>query len=417
MDFSFNNDLFVAEPQSLLSEDSGGLGFEQSISVNEDKFRCVHERLGTFVRNPPLLNALDSRAELGSGSFGTLIRAKLLPLSSPNESNTSSDKLYALKCVSTVQMGDGVENIPIEEIAEEAETLQKLNHSAIVQYVASCYDAPNKTFYIVMEFVDGMTLSRKVHCNPIPSEFEVFTWMKQIASALDYLHNEMSIVHRDLKPSNVLVSVVGNVIKLCDFGLACDASLVSGGTTRRVGTRNYFSYEKIVGLSYDNGCDDMWALGCILVELLAQQRLECPLQQPDPLYTSDESWPWWSVERVSTYREQLLQTAAVVSPLLGGEILPGLLILCLGADVQDREPTGAAVRHRTTAAELLQALTEAEPRVGERHAELQSGTARITAVHLQRGRDLVRKNVNGLLELVSPVSVQGQESNGTEEAE
>jgi hypothetical protein len=144
MDFSFNHNPFVAEPQPLLSEDSGGLGFERLITVNEDKFRCVHERLGTLVRNPPLLNALGSRADLGSVSFGTLIWAKLLPISSPNESNTSSDKLYALKCISTLQRGDevedihGISGIPIEEIAEEAETLQKLKRSAIVQYVVRC---------------------------------------------------------------------------------------------------------------------------------------------------------------------------------------------------------------------------------------------------------------------------------------
>jgi serine/threonine protein kinase len=294
-----------------------------------DTLYCVDDVLGTFVRDPPLLNQFDRRACLGMGAFGTLVRAKRLP--GVNADGEKDDALYAVKCIDMLRVGGSTRNNDqadtLNRVAAEAQVLQSLNHRSIVQYVTSCHDAANNTFYIVMEFVDGVTLSKKIQCNPVPSEFEVFTWMQQIASALAYLHDDMHIIHRDLKPSNVLVSDVDNNIKLCDFGLACEASAGAGdGTTnRRVGTRNYFNYEKIAGLSYENGCDDMWAVGCILVELLAQQRLACPLQQHEHWSGSD---PNWFAEGVTAYRKDMLQLAAEVSPFLGGEILPGLLHLC-----------------------------------------------------------------------------------------
>jgi WD40 repeat protein len=377
---------------------------------------CVHESLGVFVRDPPLLNPSDRRAFLGSGSFGTLIKAKRSVNINPSGERVYEHLFYALKCINTIYFdaeGGTAKNIPIENIAKEAEILQRLDFPSIVKYIASSHDAANHVFYIVMEFVDGMTLARKVQCNPAPSELEVFIWMKQIAGALSYLHNDMHIIHRDLKPSNVLVSLTGNVIKLCDFGLACDSSIGAQGASRRVGTRNYFSYEKIVGLSYENGCDDMWAAGCILIELLTQQHLKCPLQQPDPQCENGVdslSWSGWPLERVNLYRNQLLEVAAVVSPLLGGEILPGLLRL-FEYDVP--ADGGGELRHRTTAAELQQFLAAAEPRASEHHTEVRDLTSNITAVQLQRGRDLVREHVEGLLELLASAQKGQQREDGT----
>jgi hypothetical protein len=333
-----------------------------------DTLRCIHPSKGTFVRDPPLLNPQDRRAHLGRGSFGTLIRAKLVPVSGVTATNIPNNASYALKCISTLIVeGANTRAIPIEDIAKEAHILQQLDHPSIVKYVESNHDEANHLYFIVMEFVDGMTLSKKVDCNPKPSENDIFNWLKQIASALAYLHKGR-ILHRDLKPSNVLVSLNGADIKLCDFGLAYNARFGTDGVSFCVGTPKYFSYEKIAGLSYENGCDDMWAVGCILVELLTQQRLECALQQPEHWRYSDPKWP---AERVTAYRKDMLQLAAEVSPFLGGEILPGLLRLC---PVGRGDPTSGGahnIRNRTTAAELLQALEAAEPGVKERHCELQ----------------------------------------------
>jgi serine/threonine protein kinase len=191
-------DLMLDGP--LLSSTSGGLDFDihyqNSTSVHEaqhqqdmlpaapqpvtcDTVTCVIQALGTFVRDPPLLNPFDRRACLGSGAFGTLIKAKRILHVNPSGESSYYDQHYALKCISTT-----ARNIPVETIAREANILQGLNHPSIVQYVASCHDDTSHTFYVVMEFVDGMTLSKKIQCNPVPSEFEVFSWMKQIASAL-----------------------------------------------------------------------------------------------------------------------------------------------------------------------------------------------------------------------------------------
>jgi hypothetical protein len=357
------------------------LGLDTSVSISNetlDTLCCVDDVLGTFVRYPPLVNPFDRRACLGMGAFGTLVKAKrLLGVNADGEKEWQRNALYAVKCIDMLRLSENTDTF--QRVATEAQILQRLNHPSIVQYVTSCHDAANNTFYIVMEFVDGIALSKKIQCNPAPSEYDVFSWMQQIASALAYLHDDMHIIHRDLKPSNVLVSVVDNNIKLCDFRLACEASAGDGTTNRRVGTHNYFSYEKIAGLSYENGCDDMWAVGCILVELLAQQRLACALQQPEHWSGSDPEWP---VERVAVYREQLLQMAAVVSPFLGGKILPGLLRLCpeRGGDAEAEEQgqdwaaaVGDSEQRRITAMELKEKL-HAELKAKMRSKPMKLGT-------------------------------------------
>jgi serine/threonine protein kinase len=346
-------------------------------------------------------------AVVGRGAFGTVFRSKQVTQGTAIEPIV----FYAMKCINTLHKGDErARAANMEKIAKEAEILQKLNHISIVKYISHSRDDTINLFFIVMEFVDGMTLSKKITCNTQPSEFEMFIWMQQVADALDYLHDESKhdgrILHRDLKPSNVLVSLNGADIKLCDFGLACEASAGAVGTTnRRVGTRNYFSFEKIAGLSYQNGCDDMWALGCILVELLTRRRLMQPLQLPEPGHVS---YTWWGGDRDPAYREQLLQMAAIVSPFLGGEILPGLLHLWENNESgpSDNVSNGVPTPHRTTAAELLQTLTAAEPGVRESHAELQSLVARVTGMQLHQARELVRNNLPELVQLVAIDTIQ-----------
>jgi serine/threonine protein kinase len=365
---------------------------ESALQVSELNHRLDPETLqlvcgpDTYECRPRNKDAL-----LGKGGFGDVFRTVRVVSNNEGVKVAIAPLLYyALKHIKN-KLLNGIE-LSFEEVAQEAKILQRLDHQFIVKYVASLHNETNLTYFIIMEYVDGLTLSEKIVCKYVPIE-----WMQQIADALDYLHSCKHIIHRDLKPANVLVSVIGNVVKLCDFGLACEASAGAEGTTnRRVGTRNYFSYEKIVGLSYENGCDDMWAVGCILVQLLTGKRLECPLQQPEHWRYSDPEWP---VERVNLYREQLLQLAADVSPFLGGEVLPGLLCLCPerggGAD-------GGALITRMTAAELLQSLTDNR----EDNCDwVRKADNELVNVAFSQGMDQVNEQLSGLSELVYVVNL------------
>merc|ERR1712173_373345 len=94
----------------------------------------------------------------------------------------------------------------------------------------------------------------------------------QICSAMDACHKNR-IVHRDLKPVNILVSENGERIKVADFGLAREHGLPVSELTREVVTLWYRSPEVLMGSNHYNGGIDMWAVGCMLWEILTGDAL------------------------------------------------------------------------------------------------------------------------------------------------
>jgi serine/threonine-protein kinase len=123
--------------------------------------------------------------------------------------------------------------------------------------------------YIVLEYVDGMTLRRRVQDFPggIPIEVAV-DWGRQLAHALAYLHSK-GIVHRDLKPENILVSNDGQ-LKVADFGTAMQEGarrLTWGHLSDSMGTPDYMSPEQVQGGRGD-ARSDVYAWGVVEYELL-----------------------------------------------------------------------------------------------------------------------------------------------------
>ncbi len=105
----------------------------------------------------------------------------------------------------------------------------------------------------------------------------------QMAGALDYIHS-VRVVHGDVKPENLLVMAAGPprpLLKLSDFGLASVlASSKASNATRAGGTATYLAPERARGEAY--GCKaDMWALGCVLLEVTLTLTLTLTLTDPD----------------------------------------------------------------------------------------------------------------------------------------
>ena len=89
--------------------------------------------------------------------------------------------------------------------------------------------------------------------------------MKQIALALDYIHNIVKIAHRDIKPENILLSE-NDEVKLSDFGLGTD----DFDSKLKSGTRQYMAPEilSITGQKINNQLLDIWAIGITLLVML-----------------------------------------------------------------------------------------------------------------------------------------------------
>ncbi|KAL0224642.1 hypothetical protein RCL1_002554 [Eukaryota sp. TZLM3-RCL] len=146
--------------------------------------------------------------------------------------------------------------------------LQELSHPNIVRLVNVLKAENDNDIYLIFDYLetDLHTVIRSNILEPIHRQYIVF----QILRALKYLHSGR-LIHRDMKPSNVLLNADCSV-KIADFGLA--RSLVATGTGRvpiltdYVATRWYRSPEILLGsTSYSEGVD-MWAVGCILGEIL-----------------------------------------------------------------------------------------------------------------------------------------------------
>src|SRR6201998_442625 len=151
----------------------------------------------------------------------------------------------------------------------EAQNAAALNHPAIVA-VYDTGEAETETGplpYIVMEFVDGITLRDIIQNDgPIPSR-KAIEIIADACQALNFSHQH-GIIHRDVKPANIMISRTG-AVKVMDFGIA-RALAESHSVTQPaavIGTAQYLSPEQARGDSVD-ARSDVSSLGCVLYEIL-----------------------------------------------------------------------------------------------------------------------------------------------------
>ncbi len=167
----------------------------------------------------------------------------------------------------------------------EARTLAALNHPSIAAiYGFEKYDGVRA---LVMEFVEGDDLSRRIARGPIPIA-DALPIARQIADALEAAH-EIGVVHRDLKPANIRIRPDGTV-KVLDFGLAKAMDPIGSGATADamnaptltspamthagmiLGTAAYMAPEPARGRVVDRRAD-IWAFGVVVFEMLSGRRV------------------------------------------------------------------------------------------------------------------------------------------------
>jgi serine/threonine-protein kinase len=157
---------------------------------------------------------------------------------------------------------------PNREIIERFKKEAFVSASFSQENVLAIYDFifANKSYYLVMEYVDGHDLRDIIDFSaPLPPSVAALI-IREVAKGIEYTHNK-SVIHRDIKPSNILISQLGE-IKLIDFGVAKDetpSKLTLTGMI--VGTPSYMSPEQANGDPL-GAQSDIYSLGVLLYEML-----------------------------------------------------------------------------------------------------------------------------------------------------
>src|SRR6266542_1323901 len=161
-----------------------------------------------------------------------------------------------------------------ERFEREAKTISRISHP----HICALYDVnrEGETEYLVMELLEGETLSGRLERGALPLE-QALRYAVEIADALDFAHRQ-GIVHRDLKPANVMLTKFG--VKLLDFGLAkalrpdgpvesATSAPTAVNVTREgtfLGTWPYMAPEQLEGREVD-ARTDIFAFGAVLYEM------------------------------------------------------------------------------------------------------------------------------------------------------
>ncbi|MCS7167815.1 MAG: right-handed parallel beta-helix repeat-containing protein, partial [Gemmatales bacterium] len=204
-------------------------------------------------------------AKLGEGGMGTVYRAL----------DRVRGQVVALKTPRIALLEDPQF---FKRFQREMKALAQLRHPHLVPVLD--IGEHNRIPFLVMQFLPGGSLRQRLRerlevqdrCEPI----ELFPWLEQIASALDYLHSR-KVIHRDVKPGNILFDDK-DVAYLSDLGaikvqegseVEAHTQLTQAGTA--LGTPPYIAPEVLLGQTYD-GRADQYALATIVYEALSGQR-------------------------------------------------------------------------------------------------------------------------------------------------
>ncbi len=266
--------------------------------------------------------------ELGRGGMGTVFEGL--------REDGDFEKRVAIKLTGRSIFSDDL----IRRFRNEKQILARLEHPNIVRLLDGGITATHVPYY-VMEFVDGMPITRFAAANSLDTRSRLELFLK-VTDAVAYAHRQL-VVHRDLKPSNILVTPEGSV-KLLDFGIA--KGLEDEHQTLTMGvplTPDYASPEQIKGDAVSTG-SDVYSLGVLLFELLTgldpaaiygerKQYFHQAVLDTDPVRPS---------EAVTRHRRNKGETAGDGSRELARGLagdLDNIILHCLEKAPESRYPT------------------------------------------------------------------------------
>lgn len=193
--------------------------------------------------------------------------------------NEKANKIWAIKEVRK----DGVQNYEVvkQNLIVETELLKRFNHPNLPSII-DVIDGDG-TFLIVMDYIEGNSLSKALETSGAQNQEDVIEWSKQLCDVLGYLHSRKPpIIYRDMKPSNVMLKPDGNV-SLIDFGTAREFKSSSVEDTTCLGTQGYAAPEQYGGHGQTDARTDIYCLGATMYHLVTGHNPSTPPYEMYPI--------------------------------------------------------------------------------------------------------------------------------------
>lgn len=223
--------------------------------------------VGTIIDNKYRIDCL-----IGQGGMGKVFRVTHIHL----------NKVFALKFISVRDAKR------LSRFRREAEALAKIHHPNVVM-VTDFGVTPDDAPYIVMEFIEGMSLRQYLKMKGTLLEKEVIKIGKQVCAALYEAHVN-NIIHRDLKPDNIMLQWLSDgdiMARVVDFGLAklVESPVESNITEDREipGTVKYMAPEQLCRLPIDHRTD-IFSFCLIMYEVLTGQVPHVVVSKAKPIH-------------------------------------------------------------------------------------------------------------------------------------
>lgn len=199
---------------------------------------------------------LDNRYEIlerkGTGGMAVVYKARC----------TRLNRIVAIKILKDELAGDADFR---RRFRTESQAVAMLSHPNIVAIYDVCRSGDGGIEYIVMEYIDGITLKDYIDRKGVLNWKEALHFATQVANALSHAHSR-GIIHRDIKPHNIMILKNGS-IKVADFGIARLQSTQNTLTQEALGSVHYISPEQAKG-SYVDARSDIYSLGVVMYEML-----------------------------------------------------------------------------------------------------------------------------------------------------
>lgn len=226
---------------------------EQFGQRGQSKANVVELDAGEYVRPEELTYG----QALGSGGFGEVF------LGTFRGSQVAIKKMLIPKDAMEEQR-------KLEELRREVDSLRFLKHPRLVRFIGACLSHP--MICVVTEFMPGGSLHDVLHVKRVPlQKADRRQLALHVSEAIAFLHSHTPpVVHRDVKSMNVLLDMHLNA-KLCDFGLTMPMEMnktsIQRSKSGESGSPRYMAPELFNESSKITEKVDVWALGCVLVEI------------------------------------------------------------------------------------------------------------------------------------------------------